>query len=64
MVHNAKAVEQRNPNVFGRGSEDIVRVMWDCTGNETKLVDCPSTPDVCVAPYNRHNPAAVHCFGN
>ena len=63
MVYNTKADAQRRPEVFGRGSEDIIRVNWECTGDETKLADCPFSSTTCLGPDVR-NSAGVHCFGN
>ena len=63
MVRNTKAVEQRRPKVFGAGSEDIVRVMWGCIGNEAKLADCPRNATMCTGITVRPS-AGLHCFGN
>ena len=64
MIHSNKAVARGAPDAaFGRGSEDIVRVNWGCTGNETKLADCLRNATMCLGPDIR-NSAGLHCFGN
>ena len=62
MLRNTVAVEERNPNVFGEGSEEIIRVTWNCTGEEAKLINCVTTPASCGMDARRR-PAGVYCFG-
>lgn len=59
-----QAVAERNVDVFGVNSGEILRVRWKCNGNETKLTDCRTTDlKLCGANLLVRNSAGVYCFG-
>ena len=58
-VQNSIAHKERDTNVFGEGSGQIVEVEWDCKGGEASLLDCPREPRDC----NHNRDAGVYCFG-
>lgn len=63
-MDNTEAVAERNVDVFGANSGEILRVRWKCNGNETELTDCPTTDlKFCGANSLAHNAAGVYCFG-
>ena len=58
-VQNSIAHEERDVNVFGEGSGQIVEVEWDCEGGEASLLDCRTAPRNC----GHDKDAGVYCFG-
>ena len=63
-MDDTEAVAERNVDVFGVNSGEILRVRWKCNGNETELTNCPTTDlKFCGANLLAHNSAGVYCFG-
>ena len=63
-MNNTQAVAERNVDVFGVNSGEILRVRWKCSGNEAELADCPTSDLMfCGANLLARNAAGVYCFG-
>lgn len=63
-MDNIKAVAERNVDVFGRNSGGILRVRWNCDGDEAQLTDCQTDNlKFCGSSLRARNSAGVYCFG-